>query len=68
MDVAPEFEDFPMAIGKKVILRAVPHRRAVGTDQWIQDEEARYRCPGCGNPVFRAAVKCNQCKADLDLD
>jgi len=59
---------FPMAVGKKVILRAVPYRREVGTEKWIQDEEARYICPECGNKVFRGAVKCNQCKAKLDLD
>ncbi len=61
-------EEFPMAVGKKVILRAVPHRRAVGTEQWIQDEEARYHCPHCGNKVFRGAMRCNGCRAELDLD
>ena len=61
-------ENFPMAVGKKVILRAVPYRRKVGTIKWIEDEEARYFCPECGNRVFRGAVKCNQCKAQLDLD
>jgi predicted RNA-binding Zn-ribbon protein involved in translation (DUF1610 family) len=57
-----------MAVGKKVILRSVPHRRKVGTEQWIRDEEARYFCPECGNKVFRGAVKCNQCKVELALD
>jgi hypothetical protein len=61
-------ENFPMTIGKKVILRSVPHRRNVGTDKWIQDEEARYICPECGNKVFRGVIKCNHCKAKLDLD
>ena len=61
-------ENFPMSIGKKVILRAVPYRRNVGTDRWIQDEEARYICPECGNKVFRGVIKCNHCKAKLDLD
>ena len=37
-------------------------------EKWIRDEEARYFCPECGNKVFRGAVKCNQCKGDLDLD
>ncbi len=59
---------FPMTVGKKVILRAIPYWRAVGTEKWIQDEEARYVCPECGNRVFRGVVKCNQCKAKLDLD
>ncbi|MDA3787000.1 MAG: DUF3795 domain-containing protein [Desulfobacula sp.] len=61
-------ENFPMTIGKKVILRAVPYRRKFGTEKWIIDEEARYFCPECGNKVFRGVVKCNQCKAKLDLD
>jgi predicted RNA-binding Zn-ribbon protein involved in translation (DUF1610 family) len=39
-----------------------------GTEKWIQDEEARYICPECGNKVFRGVVKCNQCKVKLDLD
>jgi len=30
--------------------------------------KARYLCPECGNKVFRGAMKCNQCKAPLDLD
>jgi hypothetical protein len=61
-------DKFPMAVGKKVILRSIPHWRKVGTEQWINDEEARYFCPECGNKVFRGVVKCNLCKAKLDLD
>lgn len=61
-------DDFPMAVGKKVILRAIPYWREVGTEKWIQDEEARYVCPECGNKVFRGVVRCNNCKAELDLD
>jgi len=61
-------ENFPMAVGKKVILRAIPYRREVGDVQWMLDEEARYVCPECGNRVFRGATRCNQCKTALDLD
>jgi hypothetical protein len=61
-------ENFPMAVGKKVILRSVPYRRKFGTEKWVRDEEARYICPDCGNRVFRGAVKCNQCKVELNLD
>jgi len=64
----PHIENFPMAVGKKVILRAIPYWREVGTEKWIQAEEARYICPECDNKVFRGAVRCNQCKVKLDLD
>jgi hypothetical protein len=61
-------DNFSMTVGKRVILRCVPYRRAVGTEKWVLDEEARYFCPECGNRVFRGVVTCNQCKAKLDLD
>ena len=61
-------ENFSMTVGKKVILRAVPYRRKVGTEKWALDEEARYFCPDCGNKVFRGAMRCNKCKTQLDLD
>lgn len=61
-------EDFPMTVGKKVILRAVPYRRKVGTEKWVLEEEARYLCPQCGNKLFRGAMRCNECKTQVDLD
>ena len=61
-------EDFPMPVGKRVILRAIPHWRAVGTEKWVEDEEARYVCPSCGHTLFRGAMRCNKCKAEVDLD
>jgi uncharacterized protein DUF3795 len=61
-------ENFPMPVGKKVILRAVPYRRKHGTEKWVLDEEARYVCPDCGNKIFRGAKRCNKCKTALDLD
>ncbi|MBA3008935.1 MAG: DUF3795 domain-containing protein [Proteobacteria bacterium] len=64
----PHIDNFSMAVGKKVILRSVAHRRTFGTEKWVEDEEARYFCPECGNKVFRGVVKCNQCKTKLDLD
>jgi hypothetical protein len=59
---------FQWLLAKKAILGAIPYRRKVGIEKWIQDEEARYICPECSNRVFRGAVKCNQCKVSLDLD
>jgi hypothetical protein len=68
-DFPCEFIDsFPIPVGKKVVLRAVPYRQKWGTAKWVADEEARYICPDCGNRVFRGAKRCNQCKVELDLD
>lgn len=61
-------EEFPMTVGKRVIFRTIPRWREVGTEKWVEEEEARYVCPECGNKVFRGVVRCNTCKADLDLD
>ncbi|MDR3557074.1 MAG: DUF3795 domain-containing protein [Syntrophobacteraceae bacterium] len=61
-------EDFPMTVGKKVILRAIPHWREVGTEKWMEDEEARHTCSQCGNKVFRGATRCNRCKAEMNMD
>jgi hypothetical protein len=61
-------DNFPMTVGRKVILRAIPYWREVGTEKWIADEEARYVCPECGNKLFRGVVVCNQCKTKVDLD
>jgi len=61
-------EKFPMPIGKKVALRAIPYRRKLGTEKWVADEEARYVCPECDNKIFRGATRCNKCKIPLDLD
>lgn len=61
-------DNFSMTVGKKVILRAIPYWKEVGTEKWIRDEEARYVCPECGKKLFRGVVRCNQCKTKLDLD
>lgn len=61
-------DDFPMPVGKRVILRAIPHWRAVGTEQYVADEIARYSCPGCGKSLFRGAKRCNSCGQGVDMD
>jgi len=61
-------KEFPIPIGKKVILRAIPYWREVGTEKWVIDEEARYICPECGHKLFRGAKRCNKCKTPVDLD
>lgn len=61
-------DEFPMTVGKKVILRAVPYRRRHGTEKWVRDEEKRYHCPACGARAFRGARRCSRCQTLLDLD
>ena len=61
-------DEFPMPVGKKVMLRSIPYRRAYGTEQWINAEEERYRCPECGSRLFRGAQQCEHCKSSVDVD
>ena len=60
--------EFPIPVGKKVILRAIPYWREVGTEKWVADEEKRYLCQQCGNKLFRGAQRCNRCKIAVSLD
>ncbi|MDY6795098.1 MAG: DUF3795 domain-containing protein [Actinomycetota bacterium] len=61
-------EKFPLEVGKRVIIRAIPYRREVGTEKWVEDEEKRYICPHCGYVLFRGVKRCRNCKAEVDLD
>jgi hypothetical protein len=61
-------ENFPYAIARKVILRAIPQRREIGTEKWVEAEEKRYHCPGCGAKLTRGAPRCWQCGNQVDVD
>ena len=61
-------EDFSFPVGKKVMLRAIPAWRQLGTDRWMEEEERRYHCPHCGYKLFRGAKRCRSCKEAVDLD
>jgi hypothetical protein len=61
-------DEFPMPVGRKVMLRAIPHWRTHGTEGWIAAEEKRYLCPECGHRLFRGARQCGLCNAPVDAD
>jgi len=61
-------DHFPIPVGKQVILRAIPYWRNHGTEKFIEEEEKRYHCPKCGNPLFRGVKRCNNCKILVDVD
>jgi len=49
-------------------MRSIPTWREHGTEKYVEEEEKRYHCPECGNPLFRGAKKCNKCKISVDVD
>ncbi|MFX0006191.1 MAG: DUF3795 domain-containing protein [Promethearchaeota archaeon] len=59
---------FPIPVGKRVILRAIPRWKEIGTEKWVEEEEKRYHCPECNNSLFRGAKRCNKCGISVDLD
>jgi len=61
-------EDFPIPVGKKVILRAIPTWRQLGTERWMEEEEKRYHCVHCGDQLFRGAKRCRNCRQAVDVD
>ena len=61
-------DEFPVPVGKKVMLRAIPQWREMGTEKWVAAEEARYYCPECGAALFRGAKRCRECKTAVDQD
>ncbi|MFX0025763.1 MAG: DUF3795 domain-containing protein [Candidatus Hermodarchaeota archaeon] len=58
----------PIPVAKKVMMRTIPFWRKYGTEKFVEEEEKRYHCPDCGNPLFRGAKRCNKCKAEVDVD
>ncbi len=60
--------NWPSSGGKKVMLRAIPAWRELGTEKWVEEEEKRYQCPECGNQLFRGAKICINCSVTVDLD
>lgn len=67
----PLITGFPLATGRRVMLRAIPKWReqvassgpGAGDVAWARGECARYHCPECGEPLFRGAQRCRACRA-----
>lgn len=60
-------DNFPIPEAKKIILSSIPTWKKLGTEKWIQTEEAKYTCKECGNVMFRGATRCQKCRTDLKL-
>ena len=61
-------DNWPSPAGKKVMLRVIPVWRELGTEKCVESEEKRYKCPQCGNQLFRGANQCINCKVAVDVD
>ena len=61
-------ENFPLPVGKKVIMRSVPAWKKLGTEAWVEQEEKRYHCPECDYPLFRGSKRCRSCGIEVDVD
>lgn len=57
-----------LSVGKKVMLRAIPTWRELGTERFMEEEEKRYQCPDCGYRLFRGTRKCRNCGSAVDVD
>jgi hypothetical protein len=63
-----QIDEFPVSVGKKVILRSVPERKKLGDQKWAESEELRYICPHCNSHLFRGAKRCGSCKQKVEID
>lgn len=62
--------NFGLATGVNVMKRTIPIWREKaaelgdedGSVEWARSECERYHCPTCGDPLFRGAQRCRNCK------
>lgn len=59
---------FPVLTSKNAMLRACPIIQEEGAGAFIEAEEQRYRCPTCGQRLYRGARECYHCRSSVDLD
>jgi hypothetical protein len=66
-------ENFIIPVGKRVMKRAIPKWKELverlgdekGSIEWARSECEHYHCPDCGAPLFRGAVRCRNCRAEV---
>ncbi len=66
-------ENFGFATGRRVMKSTIPVWREKvdelgdekGSIEWARSVCERYHCPECGNPLFRGAKTCRNCKAEV---
>ncbi len=63
-----QIDEFPVPVGKKVILRSIPERKKLGDQEWAESEDRRYICPYCNSHLFRGAKRCVSCKQKVEID
>jgi len=60
--------NWPDPLEKKVMLRAIPSWRELGIENWVAEEEKRYKCPNCGTLLFHGTKKCKNCNFKVNFD
>lgn len=58
--------NWPSPEGKQIILKEIQSWREMGTEKWVESVENRYKCPECGNSIYRGATQCFRCNALID--
>jgi len=66
-------KSFGITTGQRVMERTIPVWRAMvaehgdeqGSVEWARSECERYHCASCGDPLFRGAQRCRNCKKDV---
>ncbi len=58
-------EAFPIPAAKELIKNTIPLWGEIGTEKWVQTQEEKYTCNGCGIKMFRGATRCSSCRNKL---
>jgi len=48
------------------VLDSIKRQKEIGIDAWLKEQEERWRCTGCGNPLAWYDAKCPECNTTQD--